>query len=287
MKNDFIEMSVGAIEKIEEKYNNKNIFSCGFDCLDYLFNNFQNSQVTVLASRPSMGKSVFALNMAVNFAKNDRKILYVSCEMNSDLIMQRIYSQETEIEIDKLLNGMLQADDWEKIANYLNSRNFEKLKENLQIIPSFCEKFDTLSQIVVDFSKKYSNPIIIIDYFQLLNRQGEIQDRYVEFADLAASIKRLAIENDVHIILLSQLSRKIDERTDKTPLISDLSECDALAQHSDNILFIDRDEYWDKFNPEFKNKAKIYVAKVRNLKPIEIDFLFFGNVMKFEYGTKI
>lgn len=283
---NFEEITEKTFEVIEEKYNNRNKEFCGFPQLDEILHGFLNSQLTILAARPSMGKTSLALNMAVNFAKNDRKVLFISCEMGDEILMQRIIASESEVHLNKLLGGDLSPDEWERIANFANKKDYKKLNENIELSASFCEKFDKLSENINIFAKENPNSIVIIDYFQLLNRQGQAQERYVELADLASSIKRLAVENNIHIILLSQLSRKIEERTDKTPLISDLSECDALAQHADNILFLHRDEYWDKENLDCKNKAKIIAAKLKNSSPQEIKLLFFGQTTKFKNPFK-
>lgn len=150
------------------------------------------------------------------------------------------------------------------------------------IEPSFTEKFDKLAEITNAFSNTNPDGMVIIDYFQQLNRQGLAQDRYVELADIASSIKRLAVENDIHIILLSQISRKVEERNDKRPLISDLSECDALSQHSDNIIFLHREEYWNKEDLHIGGIATIVIDKIKNSKPTELELLFQSNIMKFK-----
>ena len=272
-----------AIDSIESQYNSRIFkYSCGYYDLDDIMQGFLKSQLTVFAGRPSMGKTSFALNIACNFALSGAKVLFISCEMNCDIIMQRIISSQAEVSLDKLLKGNMSEDDWEKVAKTVDELNNPRITENLKIEPSFTDKFDKLSQLITDFSSKNKDCIVIIDYFQLLNRQAQVQDRYVELADLASSIKRLAVENNIHIILLSQISRKVDERLDKTPQISDLSECDALAQHADNILFINRDEYWNKYDPDLKNKASIIVSKVKNSSPCTVDLLFFGSMLKFK-----
>lgn len=278
-------MSVNIIEatmKILDNVNQPPVYCLsGFYDLDTALLGFPKSQMTILAGRHSMGKTAFALTVASNFAKNGQKVLFISCEMNEEILMKRLISAEAEIDMNKLYQGILSEKELKKLTDKLNSDEFLKIKNNLIIEPSFTAKFDEMTELINNFASANANSIVIIDYFQLLNRKELAKDRYVELADLASSIKRLAVENDIHIILLSQISRKVEERNDKRPIISDLSECDALSQHADNIIFLHREEYWDKENSENKCKATIIIDKVKNSKPTEFDLLFQSNITKF------
>lgn len=284
MSIDIEESSQKFIDRAIKRHENKGQvgYSTGFYDLDQVLDGFPKSQLTLLAGRHSMGKTSLALAIASNLAKSGRKVLFVSCEMNEEILMNRIITAEAEIELNKINKGALAEKDWDKISKTLNSEDFIKIKNNLVIEPSFTEKFDKLAEITNAFSNTNPDGMVIIDYFQQLNRQGLAQDRYVELADIASSIKRLAVENDIHIILLSQISRKVEERNDKRPLISDLSECDALSQHSDNIIFLHREEYWNKEDLHIGGIATIVIDKIKNSKPTELELLFQANIMKFK-----
>lgn len=274
--------------KILENVNGQSpAYSTGFYDLDSALQGFQKSQMTLLAGRHSMGKTAFALNIASNLAKNGHKVLFISCEMNDEILMKRLIAAEAEIDMNKLYEGVLSKTDFEKISKRLNSDDFLTLKNNLVLESSFTDKFDKLTEIINDFVNSNPEGMVIIDYFQLLNRQGLAQDRYVELADLASSIKRLAVKNNIHLILLSQISRKVEERNNKRPLVSDLSECDALSQHADNIIFINRNEYWDKENFENRGKTEIFIDKIKNHSPKEFELLFQANIMKFKQPIRV
>lgn len=284
MSIDIEESSKKFLDRAIKKHESRGqvTYSTGFYDLDQVLDGFPKSQLTLLAGRHSMGKTSFALGIAANSAKSGRKVLFISCEMNEEILMNRIITAEAEIELKKINQGVLAEKDWNRISETLNNEDFIKIKDNLIIEPSFTEKFEKLAEIINTFSNSNPDGMVIIDYFQQLNRQGLAQDRYVELADIASSIKRLAVENDIHIILLSQISRKVEERTDKRPLISDLSECDALSQHSDNIIFIHREEYWNKEDCHIRGIATIIIDKIKNSNPTELELLFQANIMKFK-----
>lgn len=283
MSVDIEEVTMKILDNVSQP---QTICSSGFYDLDTALHGFPKSQMTILAGRHSMGKTAFALTVASNFVKNGQKVLFVSCEMDEKILMKRLISSEAEIDMNKFYKGALSAREWEKVTDKLNSDDFSKIKDNLIIEPSFTAKFDELTELINNFATENPNSIVIIDYFQQLNRKELAKDRYVELADLASSIKRLAVDNEIHIILLSQISRKVEERNNKRPITSDLSECDALSQHADNIMFIHRDEYWDKEDYENRGMATIIINKVKNSKPTEFDLLFHPNIMKFKQPIK-
>src|SRR5574344_922426 len=288
MNINFEEGFENCMTNIINQYENKGLpkYSTGFQDLDIKLGGFPKSQLTLLAGRHSMGKTSLALNIASNLAKSGQKVLFISCEMNNEILMQRLVSLETEIDINKLINGYMTKKDWDNFTEKLNGEDFNKVKNNLILETSFTDTYKKLAEIIDNFSAQNSDGIIIIDYFQQLNKNGLAQERYMELADLASAIKRLAVANNTHIILLSQISRKIEERANKRPQISDLSECDALSQHSDNIIFLHREEYWDTENYDEKGKAVLIIDKIKNSAPDEINLFFQSNIMKFKQPIK-
>lgn len=281
-------MIMDTIEEIECSYNNKG--SCigiptGYYELDTLTCGLQKSELTILAARHSMGKTALALNIAQNVAiRSEIPVLFVSYEMNEKIITRRILSSEAKVDAQKMKSGELQIKEWENITKVMGELG-EMLDSNLKILAKCGLKFNPLADEIRAFVDKNPDCLVIVDYFQLIPIEGK-EDKYAELATLAASFKRLAVENDIPIILLSQLSRKVDERPDKRPCVADLSECDALAQHSDNIIFLHRDEYYGKDDPELKNIATIIVGKQNNGVLGDLKLLFQGATTSFKNKMK-
>lgn len=293
MTNNINDCVLEMYEKIEYRYHHRDAITgiyTGFYELDDVLSGFQRSELTILAARHSMGKTALALNMAQNILKNNIPVLFASYEMNKETITERILCSNAEIDNQKIKTGNIQRKDWDKLA-----KSMEKISEidenNFHLLASCNLTFKFLADEIRAFAEKYANGIVIIDYFQLIKLE-EKYDRIIELSSLACDIKRLAVEIDLPIILLSQISKKCEERRDRRPQIVDLSECDALAQHCDNIIFIYREDYYinqyDEDYASYNNngRTEIIVAKHKNGPVGSFELLFQANIAKFKNPIK-
>lgn len=271
-----------TVEKIEYRCNNKGSYTgvpSGYHDLDNMTAGFQNSDFIILAARPSMGKTAFALNIAQNIAiRQNVPVIIFSLEMSKVQLAQRVVCAEAEIDAQRVRMGDLQINEWEKMGAKLN---------DLHAAPLYID--DTAGVSVSDIRAKcrrfkMKNPnlgLILIDYLQLIEDRSS-NDRNQQISTISRGLKGLARELDVPIIALSQLSRKVEDRTDKRPMLSDLRESGAIEQDADVVMFIFREEYYDKENPELKNKAQIIIAKQRNGPTGSFELIFQGSTTKFK-----
>ena len=275
-----------TVEQLEFRFNNKGSYTgvpSGYYDLDAMLAGFQKSDLIILAARPSMGKTAFALNIAQNIGIEQHvPVLIFSLEMSAGQLTQRVLCSEAEIDAQRARTGELNEQEWEKIADVMN-----KLHEAPILIDD--SSGVTLSDIRAKARRiktKYPDlGLIIIDYLQLIEDKT-IMDRNQAISGISRGLKSLARELNVPIISLSQLSRKVEDRTDKRPMLSDLRESGAIEQDADVVMFVHREEYYDKENPELKNKASIIIAKQRNGPVGSVDLLFFGSTTKFKNKMK-
>ena len=275
-----------TVEQLEFRFNNKGSYTgvpSGYYDLDAMLAGFQKSDLIILAARPSMGKTAFALNIAQNIGIEQHvPVLIFSLEMSAGQLTQRILCSEAEIDAQRARTGELNEQEWEKIADVMN-----KLHEAPILIDD--SSGVTLSDIRAKARRiktKYPDlGLIIIDYLQLIEDKT-IMDRNQAISGISRGLKSLARELNVPIISLSQLSRKVEDRTDKRPMLSDLRESGAIEQDADVVMFVHREEYYDKENPELKNKASIIIAKQRNGPVGSVDLLFLGSTTKFKNKMK-
>ena len=237
----------------------------GFYDLDSLTYGFQKSDLIIIAGRPSMGKTALSLNIALNILKNSKlPILFFSLEMSKEQIMYRLLSIETNIDQSKLRNGKLYQDDWIKIT---------KIMKIMSKLPIFID--DTPNLSIQDIRSKLKTIIfeqnkiglIIIDYLQLMkNSQSKIENRVQELSQITRNLKTVAREFDIPIIALSQLSRNVENRIDKKPILSDLRESGSIEQDADLVLMLYRKNYYN-YNQsanETQSLTELIIAKQRN-----------------------
>ena len=280
-------------EKIEERYNNKGTLTgvpTDFYDLDTLTNGLQKSDLIILAARPAMGKTAFALNIAQNVAlRANVPVAIFSLEMSKEQLVQRLLCSEAEVDTQRLKTGNMQAKDWEKLANAMN---------NISEAPIYID--DTAGCTITDLRAKCRRlamaeknlGLIVIDYLQLIEGSGR-EDRMQQISSISRGLKILAKELNVPIIALSQLSRAVEGRTDKRPMLSDLRESGSIEQDADIVMFIYRDEYYkgaddDEMAEKAANKgeAEIIVAKHRNGPVGTVKLLFQGSITKFKNRLK-
>ena len=244
----------------------------------------QKSDLIILAARPSMGKTALALNIAQNVALKARKTVAIfSLEMSKEQLVQRMLCSEAEVDTHKLKTGNMQASDWEKLTTAMN---------HFADAPLFID--DKPGATVMEVRAKCRRlaleqkeiGLVVIDYLQLMEASGNKEDRTQQISGISRGLKSLARELNVPVIALSQLSRAVESRPDKRPMMSDLRESGAIEQDADIIMFIYRDEYYNKEDTENRGKAEVIVAKHRNGAVGSVDLLFQGSITKFKNVTK-
>ena len=256
-----------TFETIEYRYENQdNVMgsATGFYDLDYMTSGLNPSDLIILAARPAMGKTSFALNLLQSVAKlNDKPTIIFSLEMGKDQLVQRMICSEAKIDAHRIKTGYLSEGDWPRLTEAIGS---------LAEAPVYID--DTPAITVMEVRGKARRlkaltkkelGLIVIDYLQLMSGGGSSNDgnRQQEISTISRSLKALARELSVPIIALSQLSRAVESRTDKRPMLSDLRESGAIEQDADIVMFIYRDDYYNLESPE-KNIAEIIIAKHRN-----------------------
>ena len=235
--------------------------STGLSAVDRKITGLNKSDLILLAARPGMGKTSFALNVALNVAKSEKKTVAVfSLEMSREQLATRLLSSEACVESGRLRTGSLRETDWEKIAaaasvlNKVDIRIDDNPMLSVADMNAKCRRIDGLA-------------LVVIDYLQLMtsasgnNRGGENRQQMV--SDMSRMLKIMAKELNVPVICLSQLSRANEKRDDKRPMLSDLRESGAIEQDADMVMFLYRDSYYNK-DTEMKNLAEVIVAKQRN-----------------------
>jgi replicative DNA helicase len=243
---------------------------CGFPALDETLGGFQRSDMIILASRPSMGKSSLMLNIACNVALGHKlHVAIFSLEMSKEQIAQRLLSANSGVDSKKIRLGSLSPKEGEKIA---------KAAGVLSEAPVFIDDspFVTVREMRGKIKKLHHDArvdLIFVDYLQLIQGDGFNRNRVQEMGEISRQIKSLAREMNVPLMALSQLSRAVETRTPHIPLLSDLRESGSIEQEADVVLFIYRDDFyyspeeWEKVNPSKpypKGIAQIIVAKHRN-----------------------
>lgn len=271
-----------AYEQIIKRFDNQGSLSglpSGFSELDKMTSGLQNQDLIILAARPAMGKTTLALNIAEYAAMKTKKAVAVySMEMSSAQLAQRLLSSIGRINANNLRSGELADEDWSRLTSAIKMLTDTKI---------FIDDTPALSPHELAFrarrlKREHDLGLIVVDYLQLMQVPGNKENRATEISEISRSLKALAKELDIPIIALSQLNRGLESRTDKRPIMSDLRESGGIEQDADIILFIYRDEYYNKENSPDKGLAEIIVSKHRNGETGSFKLKFFGEYTKFE-----
>jgi replicative DNA helicase len=253
------------IDALEERQGNKALVTgvaTGYTKLDELTAGLQKSDLIILAGRPGMGKTAFALNIAKNSAVDTNiPVAIFSLEMSKEQLSFRMLSSEARIDSSRLRRGFITQDDWIKITD---AAGF------LSQAPIFIDDSPNITVLEIRAKSRRLKMeknigLIIIDYLQLMKSRISAERRDLEISEISRSLKALAKELDIPVLALSQLNRKLEERSDKRPQLADLRESGALEQDADVVAFIYRDELYNKDeNSPNKGKAEVILAKQRN-----------------------
>lgn len=251
--------------------------ACNFYDLDAMTGGFQRSDLIIVAGRPAMGKTSFCLNLAYNIAALHKlPVAIFSLEMSQEQLVQRLLSSEAGIESQRLRKGLISQNEWEKLSVALG---------NLSELPIFID--DTPNITVTEMrsqarrlqaEQKKEMGLILIDYLQLMEGSGD--NRVQELSKITRSLKGLARELNTPIIALSQLSRGVEARTNKRPMMSDLRESGSIEQDADIVIMLYRDSYYNPDSPD-RDTAEVIIAKHRNGPTGTVKLLFNPNLTKF------
>lgn len=274
---DVLERGFAQIEKL---FNNKGTITgvgSGFTDLDAKTSGFQSGDMVLIAARPSMGKTTFALNIVEHAAlKENKSVVVFSLEMSKEQLAYKLLCSEANVDMLRLRTGTLEDKDWENIA--MAAGPLSKAKIYID---------DTAGVTVMEMRSKcrrlkieYGIDLIVIDYLQLMSGGSGTDNRQQEVSEISRSIKALAKEMECPVIALSQLSRAPEQRADHRPMLSDLRESGSIEQDADVVMFLYRDEYYNK-ETEDKNIGECIMAKQRNGPVGTVKLAWLGQYSKF------
>ena len=271
---------VESFAKLEELYNQKGKISgktTGFTDLDLRPSGLHNSDLIIVAARPAMGKSAFAINIATNLALSGTPVAIFNLEMSKEQVGNRILCSEAMVDSNKIRTGQVEDEDWMKLASTLG---------RLSEAPIYID--DTAGISIMEIRAKCRKlklekdiGLVVIDYLQLIQGSGKRNSsREQEISEISRSLKILAKELDIPVIALSQLSRGVEKRDDKRPMLSDLRESGAIEQDADIVMFLYRDDYYND-DSEKKNVAEVILAKHRGGATGTVDLAWLPSYTKF------
>ena len=279
--NKLVQESLKEIEKRAENGDAVTGVATGFTDFDNKTTGLQGGDLIIVAGRPSMGKTSFAMNLAEYASlKNDAVTAIFSMEMSGTQLSTRLISSMGRINQQKIRTGKLTDDDWPRLTNAIALLS----KANIFIDDTPALTPTDIRARARRLKREKGLDLIVIDYMQLMQLSNNSENRATELSEISRSLKALARELDVPVVALSQLNRSLENRTDKRPIMSDLRESGAIEQDADLIAFIYRDEVYNEDSPD-KGKAEILVRKQRNGPIFTTTLTFLGECTRFENYT--
>lgn len=274
---DLLHENMELVEKLYERGSSITGLATGFTELDSITAGFQPANLIIIAARPSQGKSSLSLSIAQNVAVTDKvPVVIFSLEMSKMELVQRLICSEARVDSNRLRRGALQDSDWPKLSHALG---------RLAEAPIFID--DTANVTIMEIrakcrrmASKFGLGLVIVDYLQLMTALRRTENRVQEVSEISRSLKILARELNVPVVAVSQLSRNLEYRADKRPMLADLRDSGSLEQDSDLVLFIYRDEVYNPDSPQ-RGIAEIHVAKHRNGPIGKVDLAFLEHYTKF------
>ena len=287
LASDVVQDAVKKLEDLSKNGSDVTGIATGFVDFDKLTGGLQPNQLIIIAARPAMGKTAFALNLAVHAALSSGKSVGLfNLEMGADQLMTRMFAAEGAIEANKLRTGQLNNDDWKKV------------NEAASVLSSAPIYFEDATNITISeirakcrrLAEQHNLGLVIIDYLQLISGgPGYGSNRQQEVSDISRSLKTMAMELEIPVIALAQLSRQVEGREDKRPMLSDLRESGSIEQDADIVSFLYRDDYYNK-KTETENSSislsELIVAKHRQGSTANIKLVFERNISKFRNYDK-
>ncbi|MBT2217253.1 replicative DNA helicase [Virgibacillus dakarensis] len=266
------------IEMLHNRQGDVTGVPTGYRDLDRITSGFQRNDLIIIAARPSVGKTAFALNIAQNVAINtDENVAIFSLEMGAEQLVQRMLCAEGNIDAQRLRTGSLEADDWSKLTMAMGSLS----NAGIYIDDSPGIRVSEIRSKCRRLKQEHGLGMILIDYLQLIQGSGNSREnRQQEVSEISRSLKGLARELNVPLIALSQLSRGVEQRQDKRPMMSDLRESGSIEQDADIVGFLYRDDYYDQ-ESEKQNIIEIIISKQRNGPVGTVELAFVKEYNKF------
>ena len=269
-----------AYDMIEYLYTNKTEMTgitTGFTDLNKKMNGLQRTDLILIAARPAMGKTAFSLNLVQNAAlKGDASVAVFSLEMSKDQLVQRMLSSQSNVELKKLKTGKLGENDWPRIIDAMAVLSNAKI--HIDDTPGI--KISELRSKCRKLKIEQGLDLILIDYLQLMEGEGNNESRQQEISKISRSLKIIAKELNCPVVALSQLSRAPEQRADHRPMLSDLRESGAIEQDADIVMFLYRDEYYHP-DSDRKNIGEVIIAKNRHGETGAVELVWLGEVQKF------
>jgi replicative DNA helicase len=269
-----------SLDKIEQLYNQKAAVtgvSTGFVDFDKMTSGLQPGDLVIIAARPSMGKTAFALNIAQHAALREKKsVAFFSLEMGREQVMMRMLASEAKVNLSDLRTGRVPDSFWPRLINVASKFSEAPLyiDDTSGISPyevrALCRRLKAQRNI----------DLIMVDYLQIMDLKSKVESRERAVAEIARTMKSLARELNVPVVVLSQINRGVEGRTDRRPMLSDLRESGAIEQDADVVAMIYRDEYYDRDSQDNKGMAEVIIGKQRN-GPVGVCKLAFMS----QYGT--
>lgn len=279
--NDLVKESLEQIEERAEKGESVTGVATGFSEFDNKTTGLQGGDLIIVAGRPSMGKTSFAMNLSEYASlKNDAVTAIFSMEMSGTQLSTRLISSMGRINQQKIRTGKLTDEDWPRLTNAVALLS----KANIFIDDTPALTPTDIRARARRLKREKGLDLIVIDYMQLMQLSNNSENRATELSEISRSLKALARELDVPVVALSQLNRSLENRTDKRPIMSDLRESGAIEQDADLIAFIYRDEVYNEDSAD-KGKAEIIIAKQRNGPIFKTTLTFLGECTRFENYT--
>jgi replicative DNA helicase len=257
---DVLVQTYDNIELLHENKGDVTGIPTGFIELDKMTAGFQRNDLIIVAARPSVGKTAFALNIAQNVAtKTDENVAIFSLEMGADQLVMRMLCAEGNIDAQRLRTGSLTPEDWGKLTMAMGSLS----DSGIYIDDTPGIRVSEIRAKCRRLKQEAGLGMVLIDYLQLIQGSGRSDNRQQEVSEISRTLKELARELKIPVIALSQLSRGVEQRQDKRPMMSDIRESGSIEQDADIVAFLYRDDYYDK-ESENKNIIEIIIAKQRN-----------------------
>lgn len=270
-----------SFARIEQRYEQRDSLqglSTGFYDLDDMTSGWNKSDLVIVAARPSMGKTAFTLNLAQHAAVEcGAPVAVFSLEMSKEQLVQRLLCSEARIDANKLKTGFLQTNDWTALANAMGRLGEAPLYIDDSPVVSVLDIRAKCRRLKAELKEL---GLVIIDYIQLMTGRKSTDNRVQEVSEISRGLKTLARELNVPVIALSQLSRAVEARQNKRPMLSDLRESGSIEQDADIVMFIYRDDY---YNPESEKRgeAEIIIAKQRNGPVGTVELLYQNSITRF------
>ena len=278
---DLVPGGIETLEKLENQQGGFTGVPSGFTELDRLTSGFQPSDLVIIAARPAMGKTSLALNIAQHVGtKTEKTVGVFSLEMSKQALFLRMLTSEARIDAHKFRNGFLGSEEYKKMSEALNTLGEAKVFIDDSTSVSVLEMRAKARRL----KSEHGLHLLIIDYLQLMQGRGRFENRNLELASISRSLKGLAKELEVPVVALSQLSRAPESRSEHRPQLSDLRESGALEQDADVVLFIYREDQYDR-KPENENTAEVIIGKQRNGPTGTVRLAFLKEITRFENQT--